>query len=66
MSPPKPRTFLEAQQALGVSTYRLGADIARSLRLAALAERWAAAGRACDERRRRYRRDVMGRHYDGL
>ena len=63
---PKPQTFLEAQATLARNAYRLLAEIARALRLHALADRWMSTVVRADVARRRYRRQVMGDHYDGL
>lgn len=62
---PKPQTFYEANAALTAAVYRLGAEIARALRLNGLVERWEHGARSSDEVRRQHRRDVMGPRYDG-
>ena len=63
---PKPQTFNEASAAYTAAVYRLGADLARALRLHARADRWDKGQRDADASRQEWRRLVMGDHYDGL
>lgn len=63
---PKALSIYEASAALTAAMYRLGAEMAKALRLQGLADRWDRGQREMDERRRKWRRDLMGRHYDGL
>jgi hypothetical protein len=58
MNHPKPLTFLEASAVFTESIYRLGAEIARSLRWHALAEHWTSEAEAADERRRERRQAI--------